>query len=196
VYLIVGLGNPGSAYENTRHNAGFRVIDLWSRSLGVRLTNGRFQSGGIRTEFCGHEIILLKPGGFMNLSGKAVKSCADAFDLVAGRILVIHDDLDLPVGRIKVVRNGGAGGHKGVLSIIEYLGGNVFSRIKIGIGRPESGETVEDYVLNPFYHHQLVILENVLRIAVRACELFVLEEVESAMNYINGQNLADKEEIN
>jgi PTH1 family peptidyl-tRNA hydrolase len=196
VYLIVGLGNPGSPYENTRHNTGFRVIDLWSRSLGVRLINGRFQSGEIRTEFCGHEIILLKPGGFMNLSGKAVKSCADAFDLAARRILVIHDDLDLPVGRIKVVRNGGAGGHKGVLSIIDYLGGKEFPRIKIGIGRPESGETAEDYVLNPFYHHQLLILENVLRIAVRACEMFVSEGVEPAMNHINCQNLADKEERN
>jgi PTH1 family peptidyl-tRNA hydrolase len=196
VYLIVGLGNPGSAYKNTRHNTGFRVIDLWSQSLGVRLINGRFQSGEIRTEFRGQEIILLKPAGFMNLSGKSVKSCADAFDLGARRVLVIHDDLDLPVGRIKVVRSGGAGGHKGVLSIIEHLGSNEFPRIKIGIGRPESGESAEDYVLNPFYHHQLEILENVLHIAVRACELLVSEGVEWAMNHINCQNLGDKEERN
>jgi PTH1 family peptidyl-tRNA hydrolase len=140
--------------------------------------------------------MLFKPAGFMNLSGKSVKSCVDAFDLETGRILVIHDDLDLPVGRIKVVRNGGAGGHKGVLSIIDYLGSNEFARIKIGIGRPEFGESPEDYVLNPFYPDQLEILENVLGMAVRACELFVSEGVESAMNHINCQNLADKEERN
>ncbi|MFO7737221.1 MAG: aminoacyl-tRNA hydrolase [Desulfatiglandaceae bacterium] len=194
MYLIVGLGNPGSAYKYTRHNAGFRVIDLWSRGLGVRLTGRSFRAVNVRTVFHGQDMMLFKPAGFMNLSGKSVKSCVDTFRVETGKILVVHDDLDLPVGRIKVVRNGGAGGHKGVLSIIDSLGSKGFARTKIGVGRPEFGEYPDAYVLNPFYPNQLKILENVLRVGVRACELFVSEGVESAMNHINCQNLADKEE--
>lgn len=140
--------------------------------------------------------MLLKPTGFMNLSGKSVKACVDAFQVETGRVLVAHDDLDLPVGRIKVVRGGGAGGHKGVSSIIQRLGTSGFARVKIGIGRPVCGENPEVYVLNPFYPKQLKILENVLHMAVRACELFVSEGVESAMNQINCQNLVDEEERN
>jgi PTH1 family peptidyl-tRNA hydrolase len=129
----------------------------------------------------------------MNQSGKSVKSCADFYDLETSRILVIHDDLDLPVGRIKVVRRGGAGGHRGVLSIIDCLGSKGFPRIKIGIGRPCNGESPEGYVLSPFYRDQLETMKSVFLRAVRACELFVSEGVESAMNQINCQNLANKE---
>ena len=129
----------------------------------------------------------------MNQSGRSVKSCADFYDLETNRILVIHDDLDLPVGRIKVVRRGGAGGHRGVLSIIDCLGSKGFPRIKIGIGRPCYGESPEGYVLSPFYGDQLETMKSVFLMAVRACELFVSEGVKSAMNQINCQNLANKE---
>lgn len=130
----------------------------------------------------------------MNQSGKSVKACADYYDLHMERILIVHDDLDLPVGKIKVVSNGGSGGHKGVSSIIEYLGSTKFPRIKIGIGRPHYGEKPEDYVLAPFYVAQREIMERVFKVAVSACRLFVLEGVESAMNHINCQNLSSKEE--
>jgi PTH1 family peptidyl-tRNA hydrolase len=185
VYLIVGLGNPGARYKDTRHNIGFQVIDLWSLDLGVRLKGRRFQSRNIRTRFQNQDIILLRPLTFMNLSGKSVKGCADFYDIESGKILVIHDDLDLPVGGIKVVGNGGAGGHKGVLSIIEYLGSVQFPRIKIGIGRPRYGEEIEDYVLSPFYRDENSIMEKAVKMAVRACELFVLEGIQTAMNEIN-----------
>jgi PTH1 family peptidyl-tRNA hydrolase len=194
VYLIVGLGNPGREYKDTRHNTGFSVIDLWSRNLAVQMTGGRFQSRYALTTYKKKEILLLFPETFMNLSGISVKACADAYGLVNEKILVIHDDLDLPVGRIKIIRSGGAGGHKGVLSIIEHLSDSQFPRIKIGIGRPLSEELVEDYVLAPFNDDEKKIMESVIRLAVTACELFVSEGLEPAMNQINRLNLTNKEE--
>ncbi|MBW1868775.1 MAG: aminoacyl-tRNA hydrolase [Deltaproteobacteria bacterium] len=194
--LIVGLGNPGPGYENSRHNIGFRVIDLWCRDLGLVLKKRQFRSKNIRAEFQGNNIILLCPLTFMNLSGEAVRAYADYYALETGRVLVVHDDLDLPLGRIKVVKDGGAGGHKGVSSIIHHLENNQFSRIKVGIGRPRYGETVEDYVLSPFYTDEKGLAQKAMEMAVNACELFVLEGVESAMNQINCQNLVNKEEKN
>ncbi len=192
-YLIVGLGNPGQRYNDTRHNTGFKVIDLWSRGLGVRLTNRRFRSRNTLTRIRDKKIILFCPLTFMNLSGQSVKACVDYYDLANTEVLVTHDDIDLPVGRIKVVNNGGAGGHKGVLSIIQHLGSMQFPRIKVGIGRPRFGESIEDYVLAPFYNDEKKIMERVIRMAVQACELVVSEGVEQAMSQINCQNLFNKE---
>ena len=192
-YLIVGLGNPGQKYEDTRHNTGFKVIDLWSQDLGVRFTNRRFQSRSTRTRIQDKKVILFCPLTFMNLSGQSVRACVDYYDLTDTEVLVIHDDIDLPVGRIKVVVNGGAGGHKGVLSIIEHLNSMQFPRIKVGIGRPRFGESIEDYVLAPFYSDEKKTMERVIRMAVQACELVVSEGVEPAMNKINCQNLLNKE---
>jgi len=187
--LIVGLGNPGPGYETSRHNAGFKVVDLWCKDLGLSLSSRRFRAKTIRAEFRGNSIILLCPLTFMNLSGESVRACASYYALETSRILVVHDDLDIPLGRIKVVRDGGAGGHKGVSSIIRHLGSAGFCQVKVGIGRPRYGEAVEDYVLAPFYADERGLAEDVLRLAVNACELFVLEGVESAMNRINCQNL-------
>lgn len=190
MYLIVGLGNPGPEYRDTRHNIGFSVIDLWSREMGVRLTRRGFQSRNVQTRFQDNKVMLFCPRTFMNLSGGSVRACADYYDLEMEKILVIHDDVDLPVGRIKVVMNGGAGGHKGVLSIINHLGGAHFPRIKIGIGRPRYGEAVEDFVLAPFYANEKKIVEKTTGIAVQACELFVSEGIQSAMNQTNCRDLA------
>jgi len=195
VDLIAGLGNPGREYRDTRHNIGFQVINMWSRELGVRLDGRRFLSRNTRTKFRGREITLLRPTTFMNRSGASIKRCADFYNLDTGNILIIHDDIDLPVGRVKVVRNGGAGGHKGVLSIIHDLGSSQFPRIRIGIGRPRYSEDVEDYVLTPFYGDEKGIMKRVIGTAVQACELFVVEGIESAMNNINCKNLIKKEEI-
>ncbi len=196
MYLIVGLGNPGSQFKDTRHNIGFRVIDLWSQELGVRLSNRRFESRNTRTGVLDRRLMLFCPLTFMNQSGRSVKACVDYYDLEIADILVVFDDIDLPVGRIKVARDGGAGGHKGVQSMIQHLGSREFARIKIGIGRPRYGETIEQYVLASFYEDEKEMMEKVARMAVQACEFFVLEGVESAMNHINCQKLADKEEKN
>jgi PTH1 family peptidyl-tRNA hydrolase len=194
VFLIVGLGNPGPEYADTRHNVGFRVIDRLSRRLGVRLTGRKFQSRNARTRIGGEDSILLCPTTYMNLSGMSVRTCADFFGVENNNILVVHDDLDLPVGRLKVVRRGGHAGHKGVESIVRHLGGEDFPRIRIGIGRPRHGEEISDYVLRPHYKDEKDIMDPVLDSAVRACVLVVSGGVESAMNEVNCQNLSNKEE--
>lgn len=186
--LIVGLGNPGEEYSQTRHNAGFMVIGHWARSLGVRLGGRRFYSTSIQTQCQGKDIILLRPGTYMNRSGKAVKACVDFHGIAPEDILVVHDDIDLGIGRIRAARDRGAGGHKGVLSLIHSLGTRAFCRIKIGVGRPGPGEAVEDYVLSPFPEEERDIFKTVIQRAVRGCELFVSEGIESAMNEINRQN--------
>lgn len=194
--LIVGLGNPGPGYETSRHNIGFKVVDLWRKDLGLSMNSRRFRAKTTRAAFRGNNIILLCPLTFMNLSGESVRACADYYALETGRILVVHDDLDIPLGRIRVVRDRGAGGHKGVSSIIRHLGSAGFCRVKVGIGHPRYGETVENYVLAPFYADEKGLAQEAIRVAVNACELFVLEGVESAMNQINCQNLVNKEEKN
>ena len=194
--LIVGLGNPGEEYTQTRHNVGFMVIGHWAKSLGVRLGGRRFYSSNIQTQYQSEDIILLCPRTYMNRSGKAVKACVDFHGILPEDILIVHDDIDLGLGRIKLVRDGGAGGHKGVLSLIHSLGTKAFCRIKIGVGRPRQGEAVEDYVLSRFHKEDRDIIETVIQRAGRACELFVSEGIESAMNTINRQNLTiEKKEV-
>jgi peptidyl-tRNA hydrolase, PTH1 family len=191
--MIVGLGNPGPEYRDTRHNIGFKVIDLLSSELGVRLENRRFQSRNTRTKLEGKDIILLCPMTYMNLSGNAVRLCTDYYKVDREHVVVVHDDLDLPFGRIKVARQGGAGGHKGVKSIIDHLGGTTFPRVRIGIGRPRYNESNEDFVLSPFYKDQKDTMEGVIETAVNACLLVITASVEHAMNQINSQNSKDTE---
>ena len=190
--MIVGLGNPGPEYKDTRHNIGFRVIDLLSHNLGVRLENRRFQSRNTRARLEGKELIILLPMTYMNLCGHAVRLCSDYYKVEMGHVLIVHDDLDLPVGRIKVVRQGGAGGHRGVQSIIDHLGGINFPRVRIGIGRPRYNENTEDFVLSPFYKDQKDMVERMIRKAVNACRLVITEGVECSMNQINVKNHEEK----
>ena len=192
--LIVGLGNPGQAYQQTRHNMGFLSLAYWCRILGVEMKDSRFHTRSATCSMGGRKIDLICPQTFMNRSGEAVRAWADYYGVETGDVLVLHDDLDLPLGRVKVAREGGAGGHKGILSIIQHMGDTHFSRVKIGIGRPKYDEPIENYVLSPFYSDETSLIENVIEMAVRASELWVLEGVESAMNHINCQHLLNKEE--
>jgi peptidyl-tRNA hydrolase, PTH1 family len=196
VNLIVGLGNPGRKYSHTRHNIGFMVIDAICRNMGVRLESHRFHSKNLVVEKYGRDVILLKPATYMNLSGKSVKACADFYHIDFDHILVIHDDIDLPFGRIKVANHGGAGGHRGIKSIIENLSESTFPRIKIGIGRPEQGEPIEEFVLTPFYPPQTETLKRVIDSASKACDLFLSEGIITAMNHINGIKGNTMEDIN
>lgn len=161
--------------------------------MGIRLNRRRFHSRNAVTTFRDERIILLLPATFMNKSGISVSECVNYYDLDIKKVVVLHDDLDLPVGRIKVVRNGGTGGHRGVSSIISSLGSREFPRIKIGIGRPRYEEAIEDFVLSPVYNDQKDILERVMQIAVSVCEFLVSEGIESAMNHFNCHNLVEKE---
>ena len=139
----------------------------------------------------GKDIIMVRPMTFMNKSGESINSFARFYDVQLEDILIIHDDIDLQVGKIKVVRGGGAGGHKGVLSITHHLGSHAFPRVKIGVGRPRHGESVENFVLNPFYGDEKDIIKSVIPLAVEACDMFISKGIESTMNYINSQNFAN-----
>ncbi|MEW6669370.1 MAG: aminoacyl-tRNA hydrolase [Thermodesulfobacteriota bacterium] len=193
MFLVAGLGNPGAEYRNTRHNVGFQVLRLWAKSHGIIMKSRRFHSRSGQLSLGEQKVILLCPETFMNRSGLALKACADFYRLEPGDVLAVHDDLDLPVGRIRVARRGGGGGHKGIQSIIDHLGTREFSRVKIGIGRPRHLEPVEEFVLRPFYNDQQEVVQRVLSLAVKACEWFVLEGVEKAMEAVNGQNLGPGE---
>jgi len=188
VYLIVGLGNPGFEYRDTRHNVGFMVIEKWASELGVVLQEDKLARYGM-VQFDNIKVILQCPLTFMNLSGKAVRIYKDYYKILNQNIMVIHDDLDLPVGRLRIARNGGSGGHKGVSSIIEALGSKEFPRLRIGIGRPKYGEDIEEYVLSPFYEEETEIIQKAISLAVEGCELFVSRGIEYAMNKVNPQNL-------
>ena len=189
MYLIAGLGNPGPRYEHTRHNIGLGAVEQWGESLGVTFKSLLFRSKHALADFRGNPIVLLCPLTFMNKSGESVRDCIRHYDLETKKLLVIHDDLDMPLGKIKVVRDGGAGGHKGVSSIIHLLGSSEFSRVKIGIGRPRHKEAVADYVLSCFYDDEKKLAEEIMGMAVKASQLFVLEGVEAAMNHINCRRL-------
>jgi peptidyl-tRNA hydrolase, PTH1 family len=190
--LIAGLGNPGREYRKTRHNMGFRVIESWAASIGVVLSSRRFQSKSGKGSIAGRGAILLCPQTYMNRSGTAVRACVDYYGIEPKDILVVHDDIDLPVGRLRAARNGSAGGHKGVQSIIEFLGTRQFARLKIGVSRPTTPQPVEQFVLTPFGAEDERILEEVVPLAVRACEIFVTKGLEQAMGDVNGQVLGQE----
>jgi PTH1 family peptidyl-tRNA hydrolase len=128
---------------------------------------------------------------FMNRSGESIRACIDFFNLQMENVVVVHDDVDLPVGRVRIVRGGSAGGHRGVLSAIQHLGTHEFPRVKIGVGRPRyDGEPVEDHVLKSFYRDEKEVIKEVIQVATHACEWIVDSGVDAAMNHINSRDLA------
>jgi peptidyl-tRNA hydrolase, PTH1 family len=185
--MIIGLGNPGQEYKDTRHNIGFKVVELMIHELGIKFDSKRFQSKNARTRLEVKDVIFLCPMTYMNLSGSSVRQCADYYKVDIEDILVIHDDLDLPIGRVKIARQGGAGGHKGVQSVINHLGGANFPRVRLGIGRPRYNEPIETFVLAPFYKDEREIADEMIRIGAEACRSAILDGVEAAMNRINRQ---------
>lgn len=180
--LIAGLGNPGTQYQNHRHNIGFRVIDYLSKNHHIPLSKKRFHALYGIGQIDSREILLLKPMTFMNRSGVAIRETLDFFKLIPEDLIVIHDDLDLPFGRLRFKRKGGDGGHQGVRSIIESLGRNTFVRLKIGIGRPPIGMDPAEYVLSSFSEEEKVHLEEIFCRVSQALVVMLLEGIEKAMN--------------
>lgn len=148
ISVVVGLGNPGRPYEGTRHNAGFRVLDVLAARYGVVFQEREIPAQWAEALVENRKVLLVKPMTYMNRSGDAVDAMLRYFKIPHTRMLVIHDDLDMPLGRVKIVRRGGAGGHRGVASIVERMGDGDFARLKLGIGRPRHGEPVEAFVLS------------------------------------------------
>jgi PTH1 family peptidyl-tRNA hydrolase len=161
--------------------------------LGVHLTSRRFESNSVRTTFDNTSIILVCPLTYMNESGRAVKAFAGYYGISDEEILVIHDDLDLPLGRVRVVKNGGAGGHKGVLSVIQHLGTKGFPRVRVGIGRPRYGENIDAFVLSRFYKDEREIVEEVIAVALQACKSLLSGGVARAMTEINCRRISATE---
>lgn len=185
IAVIAGLGNPGRQYENTRHNVGFRVVDLLAETSGMVLQERKFRAAwgmGV-VEEC--KVLLVKPLAFMNRSGEAVGEVLRYFGYSPGRLLVIHDDLDLPCGRIRLVRKGGTGGHRGVASIVEHVGGEDFPRVKLGIGKPLHGEAVESFVLHPPYPDETEVFEKMIQLGEQAVRAVLSLGLAAAMNRFN-----------
>jgi len=185
VSVIAGLGNPGPRYEGTRHNAGFMVVDELARRAGAVLQERKFRAAWARGAVAGHPVLFVKPLTFMNLSGEAVGAVLRYFGVPPGALLVVHDDLDLPVGRLRLGRGGGAGGHRGVLSIVDHAGTLDFLRLRVGIGRPRFGEPVEAYVLEPPYPDERAVFEEAVSRAVEAAEEVLRSGLAAAMNRYN-----------
>ena len=185
-YLIIGLGNPGREYKQNRHNIGFQVIDrlckVWDIPIG-HLRNKNLIGQGQHAD---KNIILAKPQTFMNDSGFSVASLVRFYKFPLERILVIYDDLDLPLGVLRLREKGGSAGHKGMASIIKQLGSNDFPRLRLGIGRPAGRMDVVDYVLQDFNHQEQEILPLVLNHAEEAAQFFLTDGIYAAMTQFNG----------
>jgi peptidyl-tRNA hydrolase, PTH1 family len=182
---VVGLGNPGRNYEHTRHNVGFQVVDELARRLRIALKERNYQASCGLGCVEGRQILLCQPLTWMNLSGPVVKRILNDFNISADQMVVVHDDLDLPCGRIRLLQRGGAGGHRGVLSIIEHLGHQEFLRLKLGIGRPQEGELVEQFVLQPPYPDETVAFAEMIVRGADAVQVVLTEGMASAMNRCN-----------
>ena len=186
MWLIVGLGNPGPQYLGTRHNLGFQVIDRLALKAGIRKAKVFKKAEIGRGAVGSQEAVLAKPQTFMNLSGVSVAALARHWRLKAESLIVIHDDLDIRLGRLKLASGGGAGGHKGVASIIEHLGDPEFIRLKMGIGRPApGGEEVERFVLRRFKPEEQLIVDSVVDRSVEAVEAVVANGLLQAQTEFN-----------
>lgn len=183
--MVVGLGNPGPEYESSRHNMGFRVVDALTGRAGMSLTRFRYRSLFVRGSLHGVQVLLVKPLTFMNESGFAVSRWQRTLHLEANRIIVVHDDLDLPLSQLRIKIGGGHGGHKGVRSVQKEMGSADFLRVKVGIGRPWEGQDVVEHVLGIFEECEGDTIQVVVQRAADAVEVLLQEGLEVAMNRYN-----------
>lgn len=183
--LIVGLGNPGKEYAATRHNVGWRVVDLLRENFQLPAWSEKFKGQFSKGRYVAHDVALLKPETFMNLSGESVLAAAQFYKLEPADIIVIHDDLDLPLGTLRLGTGSGPGGHNGVKSIIERLGTQDFVRVRVGIGRPTDQTPIEDYVLQKFRPETTELAEDTETRASTAAEAILKDGLQAAMNQYN-----------
>jgi PTH1 family peptidyl-tRNA hydrolase len=190
VRLIVGLGNPGRTYAFTRHNVGVMVLEHAAARWAIPLKDrGRAHQGRGRID--GVEVALAMPLAWMNESGPVVAHLLHDLDVSVSDLLVVHDDVDLPVGRLRIKREGGAGGHNGIRSIQDALDRSDFCRLKLGVGRPTPGQETADYVLSPIGSDERPLIQETVERAVAALEYWIREGVEAAMNRFNAAPLSE-----
>lgn len=183
--IIIGLGNPGKEYELTKHNAGFLAVNELAASLGVDVHKNKFQALYGETVIKGEKIVLVKPMTYMNLSGQSVRQVLDWYKPAPDEWIVIYDDLDLPLGTIRLRMKGSAGGHNGIKSIISHVGTSEFLRMKMGIGRPPVGVTVSDYVLSSFRKEDQPALQKMIEASAAALRTYLETDFQTAMNRHN-----------
>jgi PTH1 family peptidyl-tRNA hydrolase len=187
--LIVGLGNPGPQYAHNRHNVGFQSVDYLAMVHGVALNKARFKARFGEGAITGARVVLAKPLTFMNASGEAVGPLSHWYKISPARVLVIYDDLDLPLGRLRVRPNGSSGGHNGIKSIISALGTEEFVRLRVGIGRPAFGDPI-DYVLNDFDRDQEPLMRSVYELVDEIVRHWLANGTQDTMNTYNRREVS------
>jgi peptidyl-tRNA hydrolase, PTH1 family len=188
-YLIIGLGNPGKRYETTRHNIGFMVLEKLAGQLEIALKQKSFNALWGKGTIDGKNILLAKPQTFMNLSGTATRQLQSFFKTDISNLIVIHDDLDLPFGSVRLKAGGGTAGHKGLASIESNLGTSGFMRVRLGIGKPVDKSRIEGYVLEPFGKEEKVVLPEILGRAADASAEIVLNGLQQAVSKYQTKNI-------
>ena len=185
-WLIVGLGNPGEKYANTRHNMGFLTVDLLAEKTGVKLNKVKFKAAYNIMSFAGCKCLVMKPQTYMNLSGEAVREAVQFYKIPADHVLVIYDDISLPVGKLRVRPSGSAGGHNGIKNIIAHLGTQEFPRVKIGVGAPAGGgDEMIDWVIGAPSQAERKVLAESFEKAIGAAECIIQKGCQQAMNQFN-----------
>lgn len=179
--LIAGLGNPGSRYQLSRHNAGFLVLDQLALQQDIVIGQNLFDARIGKGNLAGTPVLLVQPQTFMNLSGIAIRKVADYFRIDIEDVIVVHDDLDLPFRTIRLKAGGGHAGHKGLISIIDHFGEKEFLRVRFGIGRPSRKSMVEGYVLEPFSKEEMIDLPRLTQKSAEAVAAIVVSGIKAAM---------------
>lgn len=187
MYIIAGLGNPGSKYDNTRHNAGFKTIDALMKKHGIALNEKKHKAEFGKGIIEGEKVILVKPQTYMNLSGDSLREIADYYKIdEKTELIVIYDDISLAPGQLRIRKKGSAGGHNGIKSIIANFGHDVFPRVKVGVGEKPEGYDLADYVLGRFSKEDAVIMDESFSRAADAVATIIAEGPDVAMNKFNG----------
>jgi len=189
VRLVVGLGNPGNTYKRTRHNVGFMVLDQIAEDFSIALVKKKFDTIFGRGSIDGVSVVLVKPMAFMNRSGPQVLKIAGYYRILSEEMLIVHDDIDLAFGRIKIKEKGGDGGHKGVRSIIDAFGGGGFTRLRIGVGRPEAAISAADHVLGKFSLKEKKVLHRIITEARDAVVTILCKGAKEGMNRFNDKRI-------
>ena len=194
MFIIAGLGNPGRDYQNTRHNAGFGIIDVIAEENGIGMLEKKHKAVIGKGYMDGQKVILAKPQTFMNLSGESIRELVDYYKIdEKTELVVIYDDISLDVGQLRIRKKGSAGGHNGIKNIIAHLGHDTFLRIKVGVGEKPKGWDLADYVLGHFTQDEQKIMEESGKKAAEAVRLLIKDEVDAAMNLYNKKVVKEKE---
>lgn len=185
MFVVVGLGNPGKKYDITRHNIGFEVVDEFARQHSIKMTKVKFKAVVGEGNVYGQKVMVVKPQTYMNLSGESVMKILDYYNLPLENLIVVYDDIDVDTGKMRIRKKGSGGSHNGMRNIIYLLKQDAFPRVRIGVGRPQNGQNLADYVLGRFSKDEQTVLVPVVKDAVSAIETMIKDDVDLAMNRYN-----------